>query len=74
MQPVIIKRERVALGAPPPRPERNAQAASCSSTPAKPSLRAVEQDGVVVALELTCSCGEVSLVELRYPADPEARP
>jgi hypothetical protein len=73
MQPVVIKRERVTLSEPcatrsgPPRSPGAAPAAA-------PALRAIEHDGSIVALELTCSCGGVSLVELRYPASQEARP
>lgn len=74
MEPVIIKRARVALGAAAPRQEKGSQPTSCANGPSRRTLRAVEQDGVVVAIELTCSCGEVSLVELRYPNDAEVRP
>lgn len=70
MQPVIIKRERVAFG-PQPSPGERTASASCGSAKTRRAVRAIEQDGVVVAVELTCSCGEVSLVELRYPQGSE---
>lgn len=39
-------------------------------TPAKrceKSVRPLEEGGVVRAIEITCSCGETTLVELQYP-------
>jgi hypothetical protein len=70
MQPVIIKRERVnltpgAAASARVRPEREAHRAQ---------VRTVVDQGVVVALEVTCGCGEVSLVELRFPESAEVQP
>lgn len=75
LQSVVIKRERVALGEPGPAPAGRADARAQAHPPfAAPSVRPIEQGGMIVALELTCSCGEVSLVELRYPSNPESQP
>lgn len=55
----IIKRDRVVLpGAVAPSPLRSG-ANSC-----KKSVRTLLHDGLVRALEITCSCGETTLVEL----------
>lgn len=43
-------------------PGNEANAPSC-----KKAVRLLEEQGVVHALELTCSCGEVTVVELHYP-------
>jgi len=32
----------------------------------------LREDGVVHAIQLRCSCGEVTVVELSYPEPPEA--
>lgn len=55
----IIKRDRVVLpGALAPATLRS------SATPCKKSVRTVLHEGLVRALEITCSCGETTLVEL----------
>ena len=68
MQPVVIKRDRVSLTEPTLAPRaihRHTEASS--GEPVGPAVRAVEHDGRIVALEVTCACGDVALVELRYP-------
>ncbi len=69
MQPVIIKRDRVTLG-PSKQPGGHAHA-----EPAAPArrgeVRTILDQGVVVALEVVCGCGEISLVELRFPEAAE---
>lgn len=70
MQPVIIKRERVELSHGTPaaahvHPELEAHRAQ---------VRTVLDQGVVVALEVICGCGETSLVELRFPETAEVQP
>lgn len=55
----IIKRDRVVLpGGTAPSPLRS------SATPCKKSVRTLLHDGLARALEITCSCGETTLVEL----------
>jgi hypothetical protein len=75
MEPSIIKRERVRLGEPPqtrpgpaglvPAPARAATAA-CRA----PRAELVRVAGEVRAIELTCACGEVTLVEIELAGAP----
>lgn len=79
MEPHIIKHSRVRL-------DQSLAASQPSSGGARqrPSdrkqVRLVEHDGLARALELTCSCGEITRVELVYepgaktdqPAPPSA--
>lgn len=71
--PTIIKRRRVQLEAVHRVPTR-AQAASKAQADAahEKSVRALTSDGRVQAIEVTCSCGEITLVELDYDRAPEA--
>lgn len=55
-------------------PLPSATPAPKGATPAAPGAgrhakraRLVEVDGVVRAIECTCSCGETTLIELEYP-------
>ena len=48
----IIKRQRVTSEAPAPRPH------------AQTSIRVLKSGGEVFAVEVTCACGEVTVVEL----------
>lgn len=34
------------------------------------SVELLDLDGRVHAIQLTCSCGEVSVIDLEYPEDP----
>lgn len=65
----VIKKERVrGVGASAPRPPaKDVPADACA---AAPSVRAIRLDGRVRALEVTCPCGTVSLVELEYESAP----
>jgi hypothetical protein len=68
----IIKRNAVRLGERP-----NPSTASAPSTGGcapLPGARLLRADGVVRAIEVTCACGEVTVLELEYDALPEARP
>jgi len=48
------------------------QPATQRGTPVcRKSVRLLELEQVVHAIEFTCSCGEVSVVELDYPETPE---
>lgn len=61
----IIKRNAVRLGERAPNP--GAPASFSSSRCAPPtSARLLRADGVVRAIEVTCACGEVTVLELEY--------
>lgn len=57
----VIKSGRVRLEAAPRRPRGEV---SCEK-----SARLVHVDGTARAIEIRCSCGELTLVELTYPED-----
>jgi hypothetical protein len=60
----VIKSERVRLVSGPAEQQPN-EAASCTKT-----VRLLKLEGEVQAIELTCSCGERTLIELAYgPAE-----
>ncbi len=62
----VIKRERVRLLE---RIEPLEGAAKCSADVGiEKAVRLIEMDGQVHAIELTCTCGEVSVVRLEYPS------
>jgi len=64
----IVKKQFVQVDSNPvgvaPRP--GASAARC-----KKSVRLLRVESVVQAIEVTCSCGETTLVELEYPPSKE---
>jgi hypothetical protein len=62
MQPIIIKNRNVRL-------ER--KTLRCTEEKA---VRLLEDEGAVVAIELSCSCGEVTVVELEYAETPPTEP
>jgi hypothetical protein len=62
MQPIIIKNRNVRL-------ERKASPCSADKT-----ALLLEEKGVVVAIEFSCSCGEVTVVELEYPEPTPPKP
>ncbi|TDJ77561.1 MAG: hypothetical protein E2O39_02080 [Planctomycetota bacterium] len=62
MQPTIIKHRNVRL-------ERKTSPCSEAKT-----VEILEHEGVVVAIELACSCGEVTVVELEYAEPSPAEP
>ena len=66
----VIKREQVRLDEPGParEPRAPARAASCGSAPAR--VRLIQIEGRTQAIEFTCRCGEVSLLELQYEKTP----
>lgn len=57
---IIIKNDRVQL-----------VAEAGAAVQHEKALRVVEEDGVARAFELTCSCGDVTVIELEY-SSPEA--
>lgn len=67
MNPAIIKRTRVQLDAQPARPSAAAGASTAAASHSDKSVRLLEHEGRVRAIELTCSCGDVSVIELDYP-------
>jgi len=72
----IIKHDRVRVGEPCPARQQGAKpGASAAARPAK-KAELVRHDGEVRAIEVTCACGEVTLVEVEYePAGAsEVRP
>jgi hypothetical protein len=64
----IIKRHQVHAAGPEPRGEPGA--APASPRDCTPSARLVALDERTQALEFTCSCGEVSLLELQFEEPP----
>lgn len=71
MHEVIIKRRRVRVAPEAARPIGAAGRAEGACRVEK-GVRLLEADGRVHAIELTCSCGEVSVVELDYAAPARA--
>jgi hypothetical protein len=74
MTPSIIKHDRVRIddgGAPPAGPPGQAAALARPRTPK--GVRLLERDGRVHAIELVCTCGEVSVIELDYGDAPAAQ-
>jgi len=65
----IIKRHRITTAAPTERP------AAPRTAPKAPrpqqSARPIFVDGRLTAIEVTCSCGEVMVVEIEYANAPE---
>ena len=70
----IIKRSRVQLTLGQPIRTTPAQLGAgpdaCAS--GEKSVRLVEEEGRILGVEITCSCGEVTAVELLYPEGPAA--
>ena len=71
MTPPIIKRDQVSLSATPKTsavtPARVLTDAQDRPAPGEKGVRLLQEDGEVRAIELVCSCGEVTLIELEYP-------
>ena len=62
----IIKKERVNVSEFVP--ELHAE------TKHEKSVRVLKREGVVMAIEITCTCGEVTVVELALEDAPQAQP
>jgi hypothetical protein len=63
----IIKRERVQLESVRRVPTASQFSSGTDASNARPkSVRTVEVSGRVQAIELTCSCGEQTVIELDY--------
>jgi hypothetical protein len=70
----IIKRSRVqqTVGQPAKATPVQLGGSASSCAPGERQVRLVEEDGRVLGIEITCSCGEVTAVELQYPDGPAA--
>jgi len=68
----IIKRDHVQVDEPLARRPARAPAAAAGerACPAGASARLVQLDEHTRAIEFTCACGEVSLIELQPPKTP----
>lgn len=73
----VIKREQVRLDdhhehePRGPRPRSSPSASPAASACARaPAVRLVRVDEHTQAFEFTCSCGEVSLIEIQYEKKP----
>lgn len=68
----IIKHDRVRFGeASPARAQAAKPGAPSAARPAK-KVELVRHEGEVRAIEVTCACGEVTLVEVEYEAQGAA--
>ena len=70
----IIKRNRVQLSSPDSRTGssdvRLLKKPDAIVPLGEKAVRLLEEEGRVTAIEFTCSCGEVTVVELFYQDDP----
>ncbi len=62
----VIKRERVQVGEVHRIRTNDHGQQSAAHTPSGPGVRPVRVDGRVHAIEFTCRCGTVSIVEIEY--------
>ncbi len=71
MNPIqrVIKRHRVRTGPTPSRPTEPGPRAG--APPIQKGARLVHVDGRLHAIEVTCSCGEVMLIEIDYEGAAE---
>lgn len=74
MRPTIIKRSQVQLA-----PIGSGVIVNPTGTgPARPAVKksavVVEEAGRPVAIHVTCSCGETTLVELEFPTETAPKP
>ncbi len=58
----VIKRDRIRVVPAGPKPAR----AKASASHDEKAVRLVRVDGRVQAIELTCTCGQVSVLEIDY--------
>ena len=52
--------------------EVGARAPSTQRSGCEQTVRLLSEGGLVHAIEVTCRCGQVTVVELEYPEGPEA--
>lgn len=70
LNPTIIKRNRVNVGTGHESPTAGHRAKDPQASAHAKHVRLLEHEGRVRAIELTCSCGDVSVIELDYPDAP----
>jgi hypothetical protein len=66
----VIKRDHVQLAEAAAAPRKPDARAAAASSCAAPRVRLLPGDGDAQLLELTCSCGEVSLIEVQCEKKP----
>ena len=64
MKPTIIKTDDVRLAEPVSLSDPSAPSTSCVTA----GVRVHETEGRVQAIEVTCACGETTVIELEYPS------
>jgi len=71
MSQPIIKRSQVQFSASqgPGGPVRLVHTEAAAHAQGQKSVRLLEENGRVQAIEFTCSCGSVTAVELTYPGE-----
>ncbi len=63
----IIKRDRVIVNASPAPQSKRVAGRGAGNAPAGGSTaRVIQEEGRVVAVEITCACGDKTLLELDY--------
>ena len=65
----VIKKDRVRIEAPAPSTAAGGAASRSAGAVPATAVRAVEVDGRIHAIEVTCRCGVRSVVELEYDDD-----
>ena len=64
MNPTIIKKDDARLAEPAPLTDSSTPSALCATA----NVRVHETGGQVKAIEVTCACGETTVIELEYPS------
>ena len=64
MNPTIIKKDDVRLAEPVSLCDPSAPSTSCATE----GVKVIETGGRVQAIEVTCACGETTVIELEYPS------
>ena len=64
MNPTIIKKDEARLAEPVPLTDPSTPSATCATA----GVRVHETGGQVQAIEVTCTCGETTVIELEYPS------
>jgi len=66
----VIKRSRVRVDGPGPQARKPTEPGSDCASAGAPRVRLTRLDENTQVLELTCTCGEVSLIEIRTEKKP----
>jgi hypothetical protein len=64
----VIKRERIHSGPTPRDPGRNGQKPTARPA-ARKGARLIHVDGRLQAIEVTCACGDVMVIEIEYESE-----